>query len=147
MLGIEQAGKSWVIEKVGGYFYFFGRSGYFSFEESLGILRCYSDSLLEYQNPEWDEACDYISNTPNINASNFIRFYPNPAYDKVFIELLEKNGVLTLYNINGQIVYSKNLVLGLNTLSISFLRPNIYFLNVLTDKRIKVFKFIKINRK
>lgn len=143
MLGIGQAEESWIIEKIGGYFYFFGRFGYFTFEESSGLLRCYSDSLLEYQNPEWNEACDDVSNTPKINTADFIRFYPNPANDKVFIELIEGKGVLTIHNLNGQIVHSKNLYLGLNTIAIGFLHPDIYFLNVLTNKRIIILKLIK----
>ena len=143
MLGIGQEEESWIIEKLGSYFYFFGRFGYFTFEESFGLLRCYSDSLLEYQNPEWNEVCDYISNAPDINVGKLIRFYPNPANDKVFIELMERKGVLTIYNLNGQLVYSKNLDLGINAISIGFIWPGIYFLNVLTDKRVIVFKLIK----
>ncbi|MBA7526683.1 hypothetical protein ES705_18850 [subsurface metagenome] len=143
MLGMGQAEGSWIIEKIGSYFYFFGRLGYFPLAESFGLLRCYSDSLLDYQNPVWNEACDDISNTPGINAANFIRFYPNPANDNVFIELMEGKGVLTIHNLNGQIVHSKNLDLGLNTIPIVFLPPGIYFLDVLTEKRNIILKLIK----
>lgn len=143
MLGIGQAEGSWIIEKIGSYFYFFGRFGYFTFEESSGLLRCYSDSLLEYQNSEWNEACDYVSNTLKINTTDFIRFYPNPANDKVFIELIEGKGVLTIHNLNGQIFCSKKLNLRLNTILIDFLRPGLYFLKVSTNKRNTILKFIK----
>ena len=73
------------------------------------------------------------------NSSEMIA-YPNPFYDKLSIELkLSTSKEFTIYSTRGELVMFGNLNSDINTIDLSNLPPNIYFLKI-EDQTIKLVK-------
>jgi len=68
--------------------------------------------------------------------------YPNPAVEKINIELLQKSEIEIL-NLQGQIIKRINAPEKQMTIDISDFARGMYFINVTTDKEIITKKFIK----
>ena len=66
--------------------------------------------------------------------------YPNPFYDKLSIDLkLSTSKEFTIYSTRGELVMFGNLNADINTIDLSNLPPNIYFLKI-EDRTIKLVK-------
>ncbi len=59
-----------------------------------------------------------------------LSFFPNPAKENIFIE---ENGLLEIFNMNGGLVFSKEIEAGM--LDVSFLRKAMYQLVLTSDKK------------
>ena len=86
------------------------------------------------------------SNTTNIKEfvnANF-EIYPNPSHD--FISIHANNSTqfnLTIFDINGKKLYSKDIHSNYKNLNINTLTKGIYFITLKTNILTKTFKFIK----
>jgi len=71
-----------------------------------------------------------------------LSIYPNPANDKLSINIEEK-ATLEIINVQGQIVDTKNLTEKSNNLDLSNLVSGVYTLRIKTDRGIAIRKLIK----
>ncbi|WP_461788691.1 T9SS type A sorting domain-containing protein [Pedobacter sp.] len=70
-----------------------------------------------------------------------INVYPSPAKEVVFINS-EKNELVTIYNIEGKSVFSKNLKAGTNSIDVSLFKDGVYFVEQAGQKK----SFLKVSR-
>lgn len=73
-----------------------------------------------------------------------VRIYPNPANDVLNIEFSNNmQGVMELYNLVGELLLEKQIVIGKNTINTHFLNDGIYILEIRTEQKSSTYKFIK----
>jgi hypothetical protein len=91
------------------------------------------DSVLVYTNPA--------------KTSLGIRLYPNPARSIVYVAANPVSdrlyGTLTLFDLQGQAVFTKPLVSATTAMDISGLKPGVYFVKFSNNQMTRVLKFIK----
>jgi len=77
--------------------------------------------------------------------SSLITIYPNPANSKLFIESENdfKDAVITLYNINSQILLQQPLQKKITEFDISGFNGGIYFVKIQTNENVDVWKVVK----
>ena len=85
----------YVVEALGSLLYFFGRNGYVTTMESIGMLRCYSDRAISYKNPDWGKECDFVNGIISHPISP-LRIYPNPASEIVNFESTDYRTINTI---------------------------------------------------
>lgn len=90
---------------------------------------------------ENQEQCNLLNNEEEIEVIEFDMF-PNPASGHVTIIARHSNTHLTLYNINGQVIQSLNLLQGRNTISLEHMNPGLYIVNVSSRNQYTVRKLI-----
>jgi len=141
---------SYIIEKIGSLQYFFGRYGTITVGGSCGILRCYSDSELSYTKPDWDKSCDFITSISTNESEGIIKIYPNPAEDKIIIEITKPfNGILNIYDSFGKKVLSKETCNNITNFDINSFHPGVYFIESINNgvfnpsQKNELIKFIK----
>ena len=77
-----------------------------------------------------------VSTAPEIKQPESFSIYPNPASNKVFINIAEKNigenFVLKVFNIEGRLVLEKQFDLNLNqeTVNVSELKNGLYLIQI-----------------
>ncbi|WP_289044456.1 T9SS type A sorting domain-containing protein [uncultured Olleya sp.] len=79
---------------------------------------------------------DYVS-----LSTNSVRLYPNPVNDKLFIKSDNAIDSITIYNVSGQII--KQTEIFSNGIDVSVLNAGLYFINIKSDNRENIKKFIK----
>lgn len=62
----------------------------------------------------------------SIALENSIALYPNPATDYIFIDGLQNNETINIYNANGQVVHSQNSLLNLTRIDVNGLQSGVY---------------------
>jgi hypothetical protein len=77
------------------------------------------------------------------NAVNNVRLYPNPANDFVFIEGLENNSLLNVFDINGKLIFSTVVNSDKQTLDVSNYIQGIYFVTFSNANNTQTIKLIK----
>jgi uncharacterized delta-60 repeat protein len=84
-----------------------------------------------------------INTAPSIPCS--ISLYPNPASNKITIEtsFVEQNNSLTIVNIEGQQLITRQITESKTQIDISNLPSGIYFVKLANDKVVEVGKFVK----
>ena len=97
-----------ICEKIGNISgYLLPEKCFIADDEEGGALRCYSDEELNVKFS--DEECDYVPHKDNVNeisASDMVKIYPNPANDKISIELTEENNTIDTYDNIGRKISS-----------------------------------------
>jgi len=69
--------------------------------------------------------------------------YPNPADDYINVEINEKEIELSIFDVEGRLLLSKKLKLGINRINIGQLNPGLYFVHCESEKILKFSKLIK----
>jgi hypothetical protein len=72
-----------------------------------------------------------------------IRIHPNPATDRIFIDINEAVVMLQVYNLTGGIVKSERGTASDNSVDLSGLKHGMYLLVIKTDKKVYTQKIIK----
>jgi len=74
-----------------------------------------------------------------------IKIYPIPSVDKIFIKIstTEKDLYFHLFDLNGQLITTKNIVTDLTELNISRLQKGFYLLKISSNQSTRTFKIIK----
>jgi hypothetical protein len=75
----------------------------------------------------------------NVNA--YIKLYPNPANNVLFIEGLTQNAVITITDINGEMVINTEILN--NQINISNLAKGLYFIKIVDKSGVITKKFLK----
>lgn len=84
-------------------------------------------------------------NSPSFELKNNIKIYPNPAKDKVYININDAtNANVNVHNLNGNIVLSQKLNASLNVVSIENLPIGTYLFKVTSNEGTTTTKVIKI---
>ncbi len=84
--------------------------------------------------------CETTSNSETIHSRINLNIFPNPAVDQLTIEKeTADTDVFKIYSRLGEVMLTGQLVSGVNTIDISMLSPNIYFLKT-ENKTIKIAK-------
>jgi Secretion system C-terminal sorting domain len=80
-------------------------------------------------------------------VKNEFSLFPNPATEKLFIELVGDsfNTRITLFDAFGQKIMSRFADQKLNTISLQNLPEGMYFVEVSTNNKISTTKIVKIN--
>jgi len=89
-------------------------------------------------------AYEYIStlSVDDVSLStNSVKLYPNPVNDKLFIKSYNAIDSITIYNVSGQII--KQTEIFSNGIDVSGLNAGLYFINIKSDNRENIKKFIK----
>jgi hypothetical protein len=76
------------------------------------------------------------------NQDPYIGVYPNPFTNTFSINGVDK-GILTLYNVIGEVVYKKTIVKNNDTIDSEILLPGIYFLEIAINDQKQLIKLIK----
>lgn len=111
-----------------------------------GALRCYSDNQIQnYKN--YNSNCDFIqvpSGVIEYEGLNSITVFPNPSKERINIDI-GQNAItkIELTNMLGRQVLEISATQLNSEIDISSLAPGIYFLNLQTENRQKVFKVVK----
>jgi hypothetical protein len=107
-------------------------------------LRCYHDLDIDYITYFWqmlsgEKPCDYEgkrqSNSTAYTINNMVRFYPNPAKDRLIISGeagYAKETTIVLYDAMGKTVFEKKKHIPCE-LTIGHLVPGIYFIRIFND--------------
>ena len=87
---------------------------------------------------------DCVVNIPNAyKENNTINIYPNPSDDLINIEIENINNVtIEIYNVSGNLIFSKTLNSKVEKIDISGLSMGMYFVKVRQENNIKVEKLI-----
>ncbi|HDQ15695.1 MAG TPA: T9SS type A sorting domain-containing protein [Bacteroidetes bacterium] len=119
---------------------------------STDLLRCYSDSQLEFITEWWKDAypgapCDTAIYGPNFietdGIDNQIIIYPNPCKNYIEINNSSLINRVTIYNVLGQqmmLIEPNDIFIRLDLSSLTY---NIYFLIIETENGILAKKIIK----
>jgi hypothetical protein len=80
------------------------------------------------------------------STSNTLKIYPNPSSTAITISMpttSQKNTSLTIYNINGQAILSRQITEQQTVVDVAGLSQGVYFVRVTNDRTVRVGKFIK----
>jgi hypothetical protein len=86
-----------------------------------------------------------VSGTENSSEVNDVKIFPNPTDNFVNVQVSNKSefSTLNVYDLNGRLVKQKQLVDDLSIISLEDLPAGIYTMQILNDKKIKIFKIVK----
>jgi hypothetical protein len=88
----------------------------------------------------------YQTGIQSLNVFSAIKFYPNPASTIITISTPttpNKNTILTIFNINGQVLLSRQSTEQESVVNVSRLPEGVYFVKVTDDRTMMVGKFVK----
>jgi|GEM_PF-973014 len=135
---------AYIVENIGSTGYFFGRVPYVTTMENIGMLRCYSDQTLQFKNPNWDKACDFVNALVEPQIST-IRLYPNPANKEINIESTDNKSILSveIMDVDGRCLKQMEINNRMAKIDVSNLSSGIYFARIVfSDKTCLTSKFI-----
>jgi hypothetical protein len=76
-----------------------------------------------------------------LNTSDF-SMYPNPAKNTLYITTKTNNAVVSIYNITGKVILTKNLSHGENLVNVSRLASGIYLARFESENKVDTKKLI-----
>ena len=91
------------------------------------------------------DTSEVISGIPEdiVNLEN-LRLYPNPVHEEINLEVYATSvDYCQLYNANGQMIKTLNVLQGMNTFSVKDLKTGLYFMRYSTPSGVAVQKFLK----
>jgi len=124
--------------------------GILDYDGEGGVLRCYSDDIVEV-NYSWPIVyCDYINDNyigfeENVKVSNY-GIYPNPTNKSVWITISDDFPIsICIFDSIGRRVYSEVKTGSLSCeIDLGFLSPGIYWITISNDQSIYSNKIIKL---
>jgi len=124
-----------IIDGIGSMCYFFGRFSGTIPEELMGQLRCYSDDLVNWKNPDWTEDCDFLFTGVDDPILPKILLHPNPFSNNISIEIDRPSRCFVkVYDYTKKLVIStsfyNSVIVGDN------LRQGLYILILESDKQV-----------
>ena len=110
----------------------------------INILACVkeNDTVLWVDNPICGKCfCNLYVSNPESYINNYISVFPNPAIEKIIIDIKEKAS-LEIVNIQGKTIYTRSLQENSNIVDISDLKTGIYFLRFKSEDGVAVRKLV-----
>jgi endoglucanase len=91
------------------------------------------------------DTSEVISGIPeDIVHRESLRLYPNPVHEELNLEVCANSiDYCRLYNANGQMIKTLNILQGMNTFSVKDLKSGLYFMRYSTPSGVAVQKFLK----
>jgi hypothetical protein len=91
------------------------------------------------------DTSEVISGIPgDIAHRENLRLYPNPVHEELNLEVYANSvDYCHLYNANGQMIKTLNILQGMNTFSVKDLKTGLYFMRYSTPSGVAVQKFLK----
>lgn len=121
-------------------------STFYNVNKSTCILYVPAGSLKAYQQADqWKEFLNIREMTltdVNPQTSNSISFYPNPVIDGFHINGLTESGILTLINLNGSVLLTKQIT-GNEYISLSTFPKGLYIVKLITSEGTIEKKIVK----
>jgi hypothetical protein len=117
----------------------------------IGIVAIINNSTGCASDEKVIEACKLGVEEPSVvSRQSSVKIYPNPAYTTITIELPniskpQKNTTLTIYNINGQALLSRQITEPIINVDVSGLVSGVYIVKVMDERTVQVGKFVKQN--
>ena len=143
-----RVGDEYIIEKLGNLNYFFGSPKTIIIHETshIGMLRCYQDQQIEYENPDWSFECDYdnIVGFRKTNMSRNITVYPNPVFDYLNIksDIIIEN--IKIYTIVGHLIQNIDYQGNSFMIDLKHLNQGLYFIVLKSNNNILYSNIIKV---
>ncbi|MCG8410663.1 MAG: T9SS type A sorting domain-containing protein, partial [Bacteroidales bacterium] len=98
----------------------------------------------EYSAAEKEVSIRILTVGVNSLHKSGIKMYPNPVKEKLFIELTDNaNCVISIYNIQGEVLLSKKANSQRETIDLSLLPNGVYFVRIRDPRNTIVHKIIK----
>ena len=136
-----------VIERIGSLSYLFAHpnSCLIDFYEG-GNLRCYYDNEIGYVQIDSTTTCDFVLSSNEIPVASTLAISPNPFSSVLNIKLPDNysNSIITIYNLNGSILYQTTTCNSTIDISTDNLIPGVYLLYVLDNHIQYHCKIIKL---
>src|SRR5690606_32317610 len=93
------------------------------------------------------QAEEYTVHVGTLSASEFIKenlgYYPNPVQDILNLDASTKVKSITVYDISGRLIMTKNLNSAKSQVNMSVLTPGVYIVKAELESGSKSFKMIK----
>ena len=106
-----------------------------------------SGSHFQMSQGMWDSAqAVNITSVASLNQNINMEVYPNPAKNVINIHVLNENNLafkIEIYNVNGQLIFTKNTNEEMNIISTEKYASGIYYLKVFNNEFIATQKIIK----
>jgi hypothetical protein len=87
-----------------------------------------------------------VSSEPDL-SQGLVTLYPNPAHSMVYVSSpgasIDQNGSLTMYDLRGQLVLTKQIVNETTGIDVSGLKPGVYFVRFSDNRMTRVLKLVK----
>jgi len=62
--------------------------------------------------------------------------FPNPGIDRLYVKTMLKSATLSIYDLMGKCILSKNIKQGLDQILIDYLNPGIYFYQICQENKV-----------
>jgi hypothetical protein len=114
-------------------------------EISGGTVKTISPQVASLNILEYNGCVDYIGGIGELDKTLRIKVFPNPAKETLVVdsEIGFKDAILTVYNVNMQLVYQQVLKEKQTALDISEYSSGLYFVKIKSDKTVGFSKFVK----
>ena len=100
-------------------------NGHYSLSQANGVQVLYGNGVFEYQDIQ-AFSIDTTVGVENHDLTDDIVLSPNPSYGNIILKNVKDMSV-KIYNAEGQEVFSKNQLNGMENLNLSHLTPGVYF--------------------
>jgi hypothetical protein len=77
------------------------------------------------------------------NQSTFIKLFPNPTHDKLFVEISLTHELLEIIDLNGKLILSTIISEKNNWIDLKNLTNGLYFTRIISDAGVDTFKIVK----
>jgi len=119
-----------------------------SIPEGNPYIRCYSDSNYQFKTLGFTKDCDYTNvGIEDLLGEGKLNVYPNPAYDKLFIDFnINQSGFysVSIFSSVGQFIKQLNVDRSISSsIDINDLTPGMYITEVSNEISKFTFKFFK----
>jgi hypothetical protein len=116
-------------------------------QSSVEVLQQYADHLKNIFQNNTNNLFSYnhfLYQGIDESTTNQINVFPNPASDILNINNVKQNTKLLITDINGKVIYTKQINTGDNKIEISQFPTGIYLVRMITKQNISIRKIIKI---
>ena len=118
-----------------------GLAGRSLFVPSVFFVTYFSNDLINYCVGELDE-CSFLTSTKSVETSEFLKLYPNPATDFIYVESEKELVQVSLISASGSTLRVSTESLGLD---VSMLPAGLYFLRAEDEEgRVQVERVVKL---
>ena len=138
--------SSHIAERIGDLIFMFNYSPYEACDGNFSDgIRCYEDSVTGFYHFLSMDSCTYTYVGINPNKKDQIMLYPNPANDKITIQMPEPfyKGQISIQNLNGQIIMQQPITSPSVQIDVSTLPCGVYVVKVMGGNGVIMRELVK----